>query len=195
MFLPHSYVWTPLQKRLIVAATVCGLAACGILIYCYEHYYRGPDDSALFGTWVERRPGLGIFDPEEEADPIWNGVATIYYRLNPDHTFEFLTDLADDQSAFFRGTWHAGGDVVYLKLHGEDVFRKLIFWRIENLSPGELEIRYNPGGPLHTFNRVRLASPNTSNQSLQLTAGRSDASRRIMKTQPFQTTLAPASGS
>jgi hypothetical protein len=34
-----------------------------------------------------------------------------------------------------------------------------------------------------------------SNQSLQLTAGRSDASHYIMKTFPFQSMLAPASGS
>ena len=33
------------------------------------------------------------------------------------------------------------------------------------------------------------------NQSLQLTAGRSDAPHYIMKTPPFQTTLAPATGS
>lgn len=35
----------------------------------------------------------------------------------------------------------------------------------------------------------------SSNQSLQLTAGRSDASQEIMKTRLFQSTLAPASGS
>ena len=34
-----------------------------------------------------------------------------------------------------------------------------------------------------------------SNQSLQLTAGRSDASHQFMKTPPFQSALAPASGS
>jgi hypothetical protein len=34
-----------------------------------------------------------------------------------------------------------------------------------------------------------------SNQSLQLTAGRTDASSYIMKAFPFQSTLGPASGS
>ena len=34
-----------------------------------------------------------------------------------------------------------------------------------------------------------------SNQSLQLTAGRSDASHKIMNTHLFQSALAPASGS
>ena len=33
------------------------------------------------------------------------------------------------------------------------------------------------------------------NQSLQLTAGRSDATNEIMSTLPFQSVLAPASGS
>jgi len=41
----------------------------------------------------------------------------------------------------------------------------------------------------HSIERVR------SNQSLQLTAGRSGASHQIMKTPPLQSTLAPASGS
>ena len=36
---------------------------------------------------------------------------------------------------------------------------------------------------------------NASNQSLQLTAGRSDASDLVMKTHPLQSTFAPASGS
>jgi hypothetical protein len=44
---------------------------------------------------------------------------------------------------------------------------------------------------IEAFTTVR---PKRSNQSLQPTAGRSDASREIMKTPPLQPTLAPASG-
>jgi thiol:disulfide interchange protein len=42
---------------------------------------------------------------------------------------------------------------------------------------------------------MRSLHATTSNQSLQLTAGRSDASHEIMKTLPLQSALAPASGS
>jgi hypothetical protein len=41
----------------------------------------------------------------------------------------------------------------------------------------------------------RVFHPMHPNQSLQLTAGRFYASRGVMKTFPFQSTLAPASGS
>ena len=158
MLLPFTRTWTSFQKRLIVGAAAFRLIASGAFIYCYETYYRGLDDSALFGTWEERRPGEGLLS-ETDTGEIKEDPLTIYYRLNPDHTFEFVGDLADEQSAFMRGTWHAGGDVVYLNLRWEDALqRKLIFWRIEELSSDKLRIRYNPGARLHTFNRVRLAS-------------------------------------
>jgi len=42
---------------------------------------------------------------------------------------------------------------------------------------------------------VRTLHPTTSSQSLRLTAGRSAASPKVMKTLPLQSTLAPGSGS
>lgn len=101
MLFTRSHAWSPLQKWLMVGAAALGLIAFGVLVYSYERYYRGPDDSALFGTWAD-------------ADPMWDG--TVYYRLNSDHTFQFLGDFTDEQSMFMRGTWYAGGAVIYLRL-------------------------------------------------------------------------------
>jgi hypothetical protein len=50
------------------------------------------------------------------------------------------------------------------------------------------------GQILHT-SLPKPAATRPSNQSLQLTAGRSDISHETMKTPPFQSTLAPADGS
>lgn len=140
MLSPPSHTWTQLQKWLILGGVAVGLVASGVLIYSYERYYRGPDESALFGTWAD-------------ADPMWNG--TVYYRLNPDHTFQFMGDFADEETAFLRGTWYAGGKMIYLKLQWEEALgRKFIYWRIEDLSSKELRVRYSRGGRVYSYSRV-----------------------------------------
>ena len=140
-----------MQRRLIVAAGILGLVTVTMLVYAYERHYRGPGENVLFGTWA---------DP----DPEWDG-RTFYYRLHSDHTFEFLSDLHDEESILVRGRWHAAGDVVFFSLRLEDApDRKLLVWRIDHISADELRIRYNPRGGLHVCTRVALNSPGASNQ-------------------------------
>ena len=40
-----------MQRRLVVSGVVVAPTAFGLLVYGYERYYRGPKQSALFGTW------------------------------------------------------------------------------------------------------------------------------------------------
>ena len=59
--------------------------------------------------------------------------------------------------------------------------------------PVPRNVKITPGQP--PFLPAQFSRTQRSNQSLQLTAGRPDASLYIMKTPPFQSTLALASGS
>jgi hypothetical protein len=143
---------------LLVGTAALGVIVVATSIYTYERYYRGPDETALVGTW-------------QEYDPIME--CTYYHRLKPDHTFEVFTQHDDQPSVLMRGTWHAGGDIVYLKLAWEDVSAtRLIIWRIEEMTANELRIRYNPGGRVHTYTRATVDSPNASNQAMERTATR-----------------------
>jgi hypothetical protein len=80
--------------------------------------------------------------------------------------------------------------------------------RVDVRNHNEIVVVYSRGDYIHSIpverihgvwmidKRVQVvANVHRSNQSLQLTAGRSEASRKITKTFPLQSTLAPASGS
>ena len=160
MLLPRSHARTPLQKWLIVSAAVAILLMCGVGIYWYECYYRGATERALFGTW------------EQLTDD-----GRSYYALKPDHTFEVIDpDAPYGPLTFAKGHWNAGGKFVYLRLHVEEPSdRELIVWRIDDISPGELRIRYNPGSPVHSLKRVESDSPHASNPYVRCQGLRSSA--------------------
>jgi hypothetical protein len=152
-----------LQKRLIAAGVVVGLACVSAGVYVFERHYSLPSDSVLIGTW--RFPPLGGGD--------------MYFRLNPNHTFRVFSDDLTERDSAFKGTWFGGGDFLYFRrpTFDEDGFvidPPLLIWRLDSTSPDELHVRLNPGGIPRTVRRMTPNSPNASNQSLQPTAGRSD---------------------
>lgn len=138
-----------MQRWLVVSGVVVALTAFGLLVYGYERYYRGPKQSALFGTW-ECTSGC---------------YHHIYFRLNPDHNVQALAD--DGKTVVFRGRWYAGGDFLYLRFIGEDIPQKhpITIWRIDDLS--SVEMRIHSGDIIHTMTRVRPPPPSASNQSMK----------------------------
>src|SRR5438093_12616864 len=98
MLLLHSHAWTRRQRWLIVGAVVVALGFFSALVYSYERYYRGPDDSFFVGTW------------RGEAD--YTGETRIGYRFKADHTFEGEWEPS--------GKWYAGGEFLYLRQRLDD---------------------------------------------------------------------------
>jgi hypothetical protein len=124
MLFPKSHVWTPRQRWLIAGAVVAGLVGFSALVYSYERYYRGPDDSFFVGTW------------RGELDCM--GENRVGYRFKPDHTFE--GEWKPD------GKWYAGGDFLYLRLRLDDAsgpYDRLEMWHIDSMTPTELRMHYD----------------------------------------------------
>ena len=147
MLLPRSYVWTPLQKWLLVGSVVATLALGATGIWYYERHSR-VTDAVFIGTW--RFPPLG-------GDPI-------YFRLNADHTFRTFEDDLPETDSPVRGLWFAGGDFLYFRQPTFDregflTNHPLYIWRVESISPSELHVRLNPGGVPRTVQRVTRDSP------------------------------------
>ena len=123
MLFPRSYAWTSRQRWLIAGAAVAGIVIFSALVYSYERYYRGPDDSFFVGTW------------RGEADSI--GETRIGYRFKPDHTYEGEWE-AD-------GKWYAGGDFLYLRVSlddGSDPYSFVQAWHIDSMTPNELRMHW-----------------------------------------------------
>src|SRR5712692_2667434 len=98
MLFPLPHAWTPRQRWLIAGAVVAGLVAFSALVYSYEHYYRGPDDSFFLGTWRGELECLG----ENRTG----------YRFKPDHTYQERLMFGDSESWVQAGKWYAGGDFI-----------------------------------------------------------------------------------
>src|SRR5205085_3363896 len=143
MLFPRSYAWTPLRRWPVISAALVTTALFAALVYIYECYYRGPGQSALFGTW-ECTSGCNYH---------------IRFRLNPDHNVQTLDE--DGATVIYHGRWYAGGDFLYLRFIGENIPQKhpITVWRTEDLSPSEMRLR--SGDILHTMTRVSPASPQT----------------------------------
>jgi hypothetical protein len=147
MLFPRTHAWTPLQKWLIVTTAITLIALCGAGIYYYERHSR-TTDSVLVGTWAF--PPLGGDD--------------IYFRLDSNHTFHAFADPAQESSSIMRGIWFGGGSFVYFRRptfddEGFVTAHPLLIWRLENITPNELQVRLNPGGIPRTVRRVRPESP------------------------------------
>ena len=169
MLLPRAHSWTGAQRVWIVAAIVLALGVFGAVVYSYERYHRGPNESVLFGTWqcVEV-----CYYPT-------------YYRFHPNHSFEILDD-EDSSKTLLRGRWYAGGDFIYLRHTDPELVelegkRNILIWRIEDITPTELRVRMWSDEPPRVYRRVDLASPHASNQSMKPTQ-HFVVSSRLMRT-------------
>src|SRR6266511_5147132 len=122
MLMPPARAWTRNQKWLIATSAAVILVVLASLIYTYERYYRGPNDSFFVGTW------------RGEAD--YTGETRIGYRFKPDHTFE--GEWEPD------GKWFAGGEFLYLRLRLDDAsgpYERLQIWHIDSMTPSELRMQ------------------------------------------------------
>jgi hypothetical protein len=100
MLLSYSYAWTRRQLWLITGTVVAGLIGFGALVYRYERYYRGPDDSFFVGTWRGKFECLG--------DNRWD------YRFKSDHSYERGDMTGNGEEWYREGKWFAGGEFIYL---------------------------------------------------------------------------------
>src|SRR6266705_2724212 len=133
MLLPRSHAWTRMQRWLIAGGVVAGLAAFSVLVYTYEHYYRGPDDTVLVGTW--RGEYVNTLGDNRTG-----------YRFKPDHTYEELLAHRDSESWMQGGRWRAGGDFIYLRVRLEDAsgpYDTLQAWHIDTMTSAELHMHYD----------------------------------------------------
>jgi hypothetical protein len=124
MLFPRSYAWTLRQRWLIAAGILVGIVFFSALVYCYERYYRGPDDSFFVGTWRG-----------EASYTI--GPPYIGYRFNANHTYEGEWEPS--------GWWYAGGDFLYLRQRLDDSsgpYDRLQIWHIDSMSSNEVHIHY-----------------------------------------------------
>jgi|GEM_PF-2413623 len=181
MLFPFTRSWTRRQKWLIVSAAAALTTISCALVYTYERYYGLPTEDILVGTW------------EHPEGMIWDPPA--YYEFHANHTISHFVVYQDGREIrHVLGRWHAFGPNIYV-LFPKGAEPRLMIWHIVDVSDDELRIWVVRKSYEETLKRVHLRAPIASNQSLQLTAGRSDAPHQIMKTLPFQPALAPASGS
>ena len=160
MLLPRTRSWSRTQRLLIIGVAVLALGFLGAVVYSYERYHRGPNESVLFGTW---QCGEACY-------------YHTYYRFRPDHSFELLDDQ-DSSTVIGRGRWYAGGDFIYLRYTDPQLVelegkRSILIWRIEDITPSELRVRLWSGDPPLVYRRVNLVSPHASNHAMERTADR-----------------------
>lgn len=124
MLFPDSHPWTLRQRWLIAGIVVAGLVAFSALVYGYERYYRGPDDSVFVGAWQGEIDGIGDIG--------------IGFRFKPDHTYQ-------GGWAEPGGHWQAGGEFLYLRQHWDDPsvsvpYDTLEVWHIDSMTQTELRM-------------------------------------------------------
>jgi hypothetical protein len=155
MLFPHTHAWTPIQRWFVVAAGIAVLILFSALVYSYERYYRGPGESALYGTW--QVPDF----PSDEP---------VYFQFNPDQTFSMCSVFEGKLSPFTTGRWYAGGPNIYLRFSADGIreARPLIL-HIVDIQAEEFRVRYSRDGRVVTYRRAHLDSPSASNQAMQRT--------------------------
>jgi hypothetical protein len=134
MLFPRSHSWSLRQRWLIVGAVIVAVGICSALVYGYERYHRGPDDSVFIGTW--------------RGEASYTGDQCIGYRFDSNHTYQGECEPS--------GTWYAGGDLLYMRQRLEDSsgpYDRLQIWHIDSMTPTEL--RLNDHGLHATLKRVQ----------------------------------------
>jgi hypothetical protein len=160
MLFSRSHAWTQLQKRLIVGGVLAGAILCAAGIYEYERAYRGPSESAFYGTW-------------QIPDSVLDSAA--YLEFRPDHTF-FLhsSPLTDEERYPPLGKWYAGGPNLYVRFDADQMGEgtRPQIWHIVDVQPNEFRIRYFRSSTIHIYKRGDPAATSASNQTMERTADR-----------------------
>ena len=137
MLFPYSHAWTRRQRWLIAGGVVAALVSFAALVYSYERYYRGPDDSFFVGTWRGAFECLG--------DNQWD------YRFKSDHRYERGDMLGDREEWYPEGYWFAGGEFLYLRQRSDALFASyydpgpygvLDVWHIDSMTSNEVRMHH-----------------------------------------------------
>jgi len=154
---PRTHPWSRRQKWLIIGSSIVLIALAGVGIYVYERYYRGPSDSVLIGTWQIED---GCID------------CTHLVTLEPNHNAVGFGDYMGEQGILdYRGRWYAGGELLVIRYDTPEESQSIIM-RILDITSDVIRVRW--GGNETRLKRSERRPPQTSNQTLQPTAGRSD---------------------
>src|SRR5437588_4016086 len=100
MHSPRTYPWTRAQRFFILGAAVLACVLFAGLIYTYERYYRGPDETALYGTWLD--PTMDAQDP-------------FYIEFRPEQKFWVVVMISGKKEPLVEGSWYAGGRNIYMR--------------------------------------------------------------------------------
>ena len=148
MLLPYSHAWTCRQRLLIAGGVLAGLVSFAALVYSYERYYRGPDDSVFVGTWRVKCECLG--------DNEWD------YRFKSDHSYARGDWAGYGKEYYPEGKWFAGGDFIYLIRRCDAVhasyddpagpYGDLEVWHIDSMTSNAVRLRHE--GERETWKRV-----------------------------------------
>src|SRR5215471_15701973 len=126
MLFPRSYAWTSQQRRLIVAGVIVVLIAFSVIVYSYERYYRGPDESIIVGTW----------QMEDGCIDCTNLVA-----LERNHNvIAFSDSLAGENKIEYRGRWYAGGQLIVIHFWDNE-HSGGTYWKIIDIARDALRVR------------------------------------------------------
>ena len=166
-----------MQRWLITAGVVLVLAALGALVYTYERHYRGPGESAFYGTWL---------DPTH----MWDDPT--YFEFRPDHTFTLWVARGGEKTSIAEGRWYAGGPNIYLRFPAEYAGpSRPIILHIVDISPQQFTVRFSrEGGRVYRFERATLDVPRASNQAMERTATRRALTLRVAWTPSLPSTRA-----
>jgi hypothetical protein len=154
--MPRAHGWTLRQRWFIAVTVLVALIALAVVVYSYERYYRGPSDSALFGTW----------------QCISGCEYPLYYTFGPDHNIRVSDD--DASGVVTRGRWYAGGNFIFLRFTEPPlpIKRAILIYHIVDLTPDELRVRIWRDDEVRSYRRVTPIATSASNQAMQRTATR-----------------------
>jgi hypothetical protein len=138
MLFPRSHAWTRLQKWLIACSVVLAIGVFALVVYTYERYHRGPDDSIIFGTWL---------------NPITVADEPSYYEFRSDHRFVLFAVFDGRAERILHGRWFAGGQNIYLRYDEPEHSWPLIL-HIVDISSSEMRVRLARAGDIFPFRRV-----------------------------------------
>jgi len=153
--LPRTHPWSRRQKWLIITASVILVALASVGICIYEHYYRGPSDSVLVGTWQIE---YGCID------------CTNLMTLQPNHNvIDFSDSIAGENQFDYRGRWYAGGQLLVIHYDTAEEARSVIM-RILDIAPDTIRVRWD--GREVRMKRSTRTPPQASNHALEPTPDR-----------------------
>ena len=169
MLFARSHVWTRLQKRLIIGASVILIALSCIGIYAFERFHGLPSDSVLVGTWQMTMP--------------YGMDSVTWVKFGSDHVAIWFSDSIAGFQEDFRTPWVGLGPYIYMRYEG----RRMI-WQIIEIRPDKLRLR--AAKQEYIFKRVSLEPPQASNQAMERTSTRRAFAFISAPTSSLRSTLA-----